>query len=398
MKSTSLDIQPSRSPHIVIVAGEASGDNLGAALIEAVRERIPGARFSGIAGPRMRAAGCDAWEHAESLAVMGLLEVLPHLPRLFKVRRQLVERVLRERVDIYIGVDFKEFNLSVAKQLKRQGVRTVQYVSPQVWAWRQGRVHDIAQAVDAVLCLLPFEKAFYDAHAGHDAVDARFVGHPLADQIPMQLEQRAARLALSLRADGQYIALLPGSRRGEVARLAPDFAATVRWLITKRPGIRFVAAMANARAKQLFSQALAHAEVAQHVELVDGNSQQVLAASDAVLLASGTATLEATLVKRPMVVVYRADWLTSFLFLTLDLMKAPYFSLPNLLAGRQLVPEYLNEQVRADVLGPELIAQLDRSDRDALVQAFTAIHETLRCNASSQAAQAVIELLSVPKK
>jgi lipid-A-disaccharide synthase len=380
----------------VLVAGEASGDNLGAALIEALRARIPNARFSGIAGPQMRAAGCDAWENAESLAVMGLLEVLPHLPRLLGIRTRLVERVLHDRVDIYIGVDFKEFNLSVAKRLKRQGIRTVQYVSPQVWAWRQGRVHDIAQAVDAVLCLLPFEKAFYDTHAGRGAVDARFVGHPLADQIPLHIDQRASRQALSLPVDGQYIALLPGSRRGEVVRLAPDFAATVRWLATKRPGLRFIAAMANAQAREIFTQALAHADVAQHVTLVDGNSQQVLAASDAVLLASGTATLEATLVKRPMVVVYRADWFTSFLFLTLGLMKAPYFSLPNLLAGRQLVPEYLNEQVRADVLGPELIKQLDRHDRDALVQAFLAIHETLRRNASGQAAQAVIELLNGP--
>jgi lipid-A-disaccharide synthase len=384
-------------PHIVLVAGEASGDNLGAGLIEALRARIPGARFSGIAGPRMRAAGCDAWEQTESLAVMGILEVLPHLPRLLSIRQGLVARVLRERADIYIGVDFKEFNLSAAKRLKSQRVRTVQYVSPQVWAWRQGRVHNIAQAVDAVLCLLPFEKEFYDTHAGRDAVDARFVGHPLADQIPLHLDQSAARAALSLPTRGQYIALLPGSRRGEVVRLAPDFAATVKWLITKRPELRFVAAMANAQATEIFSQALASAGVTEYVALIEGQSQHVLAASDAVMVASGTATLEATLVKRPMVVVYRADWFTSFLFLTLGLMKAPYFSLPNLLAGRRLVPEFLNEQVRADVLGPALIEQLDRSDRDALVQEFASIHETLRRGASNQAADAVVELLSKPR-
>jgi lipid-A-disaccharide synthase len=377
----------------VIVAGEASGDNLGAALIEALRALLPNARFSGIAGPRMRAAGCDAWEHAESLAVMGILEVLPHLPRLLNIRRRLVARVLREHVDIYVGVDFKEFNLSVAKKLKQQGIRTVQYVSPQVWAWRQGRVHHIAQAVDAVLCLLPFEKAFYDRHAGHDVVTARFVGHPLADQIPLQLDQRAARQSLAL-SDGQYISLLPGSRRGEVVRLAPDFAATVKWLVAQRPALRFIAAMANSEAKAIFTQALTEAGVAQYVVLIDGQSQAVLAASDAVLLTSGTATLEATLVKRPMVVVYRADWFTSFLFLTLGLMKAPHFSLPNLLAGRQLVPEYLNEQVRADVIGPALLEQLDRPDRAELVQSFVAIHAALRCNASEQAARAIVEQLS----
>jgi len=305
--------------------------------------------------------------------------------------------VLRERADIYIGVDFKEFNLSVAKRLKRQGIRTVQYVSPQVWAWRQGRVHNIAQAVDAVLCLLPFEKAFYDRHAGQDVVDARFVGHPLADQIPLHLDQRMARTSLAL-PEGQYISLLPGSRRGEVVRLAPDFAATIKWLVAQRPALRFIAAMANSEAKEIFSQALAEAGVAQHVVLIEGQSQAVLAASDAVLLASGTATLEATLVKRPMVVVYRADWFTSFLFLTLGLMKAPYFSLPNLLAGRQVVPEYLNEQVRADVIGPALLEQLDRSDKGALLQAFVAIHETLRCNASDQAARVIVQQLSRSKK
>jgi lipid-A-disaccharide synthase len=384
-------------PHIVLVAGEASGDNLGATLIEALRERIPGARFSGIAGPRMRAAGCDPWERAESLAVMGLLEVLPHLPRLLSIRRQLVQRVLTEHVDIYIGVDFKEFNLSVSKQLKRRGIRTVQYVSPQVWAWRQGRVHHIAQAVDAVLCLLPFEKEFYDTHAGTDAVQARFVGHPLADQIPLTLDQRAARTSLSIPVEGSYVALLPGSRRGEVARLATDFAATVKWLVAKRPALQFVAAMANTQARDTFSQALTDAGVTQHVVLIDGQSQNVLAASDVVLLASGTATLEAALVKRPMVVVYRADWFTSFLFLTLGLMKAPYFSLPNLLAGRQLVPEYLNEQVRPDVLGPALLEQLDRPDADALRDAFTSIHKILRRNASDQAAQAIVERLNQPK-
>jgi lipid-A-disaccharide synthase len=396
LRPTARRLEPDASPHIVVVAGETSGDNLGAALIEAIRARIPNARFSGIAGPRMRAAGCDAWEQAESLAVMGLLDVLPHLPRLLRIRRQLVERVLRERADIYVGVDFKEFNLSAAKRLK-QHIRTVQYVSPQVWAWRQGRVHSIAAAVDAVLCLLPFEKEFYDKHAGANAVDARFVGHPLADRIPMQVDQQAARAKLNLPAAEKYIALLPGSRRSEVTRLAPDFAATVAWILSKRPGLRFVAAMASSIAKEEFAKALNAVGVLSSVTLVDGQSQAVLAASDAVLLASGTATLEALLVKRPMVVTYRADWFTSFLFLALGLLKAPFFALPNLLAGRLLVPEFLNEQVRADVLGPALIEQLDRPDRAELLKTFETIHETLRRNASEQAAQAVVELLNAPR-
>ncbi len=396
LQPTAHSPQPGAPPHIVLVAGELSGDLLGAQLIDALRKRFPSARFSGIAGPRMRAAGCDAWEQAESLAVMGFLEVLPHLPRLLRIRRQLIERVLRERTDIYVGVDFKEFNLSVAKRLKRQGIRTVQYVSPQVWAWRQGRVHDIAEAVDAVLCLLPFEKEFYDAHASNSGV-ARFVGHPLADQIPLHVDQVAARDALGLACDAQYIALLPGSRRSEVSRLAPDFAATVAWLLRERPALRFVAAMASADAKETLARALSAVGASSHVRLIDGRSQEVLAACDAVLLASGTATLEALLVNRPMVVAYRSDWFTNFLFIKMGLMKAPFFALPNLLAGRQLVPEYLNTQIRADVLGSALIEQLDRTDKPELLQAFKSIHETLRRDASVQASQVVVELLTASR-
>jgi lipid-A-disaccharide synthase len=387
-------------PHIVLVAGEPSGDNLGAQLIEALRERLPTARFSGIAGPKMRTAGCAAWERAEDFAVMGLFEVLPELPRLLRARRRLIARVLSERPVVYIGVDFKEFNLSVARKLKRAGVRTIQYVSPQIWAWRQGRVRKIADAVDAVLCLLPFEKDFYDQHAPQnipgESIDARFVGHPLADEIPMEIASRAARASLGLPQDAECVALLPGSRRGEVTRLAPDFAKTVLWLRARRPAVKFVAAMANPRVKEIFSAALREAEALDHVVLIDGRSQDVLASCDIALLASGTAALEAMLVNRPMVVVYRADWLTSFLFRVLGLLKAPFFSLPNLLAGRQIVPELLNEQVRAEVVGPALIEQLDRPEREALHGIFSDIHRTLRRDASRQAAQAVIELMTRP--
>ena len=377
-------------PRIVLVAGETSGDNLGAHLIEALRARLPGARFAGIAGPRMIAAGCEPWERAEDLAVMGLFEILPHLPRLLRIRRKLLARVLAERPDVYIGVDAKEFNLRIAPRLKERGIRTVQYVSPQIWAWRQGRVRTIGRAVDLVLCLLPFEKRFYDEHGVH----AVFVGHPLADQIPLHLDPGAARAALGLDPEGTYVALLPGSRHGEVARLSPDFAATVAWLSQQRPGLKFVAALANEGAHRTFAAALAAADVRDRVTLVDGNAQQVMAASDVVLLASGTATLEATLVKRPMVVAYRLSLLTTFLLKTLKLFKAPFFAQPNLLAGRQVVPEYFNAEVRAAVLGPAVLAQLERADRDQLVQTFASIHETLRRDASARAAEAIVALLS----
>jgi lipid-A-disaccharide synthase len=379
----------SRSPRIVLVAGETSGDNLGAHLIEALRARLPGARFAGIAGPRMIAAGCEPWERAEDLAVMGLFEILPHLPRLLRIRRNLLARVLAERPDVYVGVDAKEFNLRVAPRLKERGIRTVQYVSPQIWAWRQGRVRTIGRAVDLVLCLLPFEKRFYDEHG----VRAVFVGHPLADQIPLHLDPRAARAALGLDAEGTYVALLPGSRHGEVTRLSPDFAATVAWLHRQRPGLKFVAALANEGAHRTFAAALDAAGVRDRVTLVDGNAQQVMSASDVVLLASGTATLEATLVKRPMVVAYRLSVLTTFLLKTLKLFKAPFFAQPNLLAGRQVVPEYFNDEVRADVLGPAVLAQFERADRDQLVQTFASIHETLRRDASARAAEAILELI-----
>jgi lipid-A-disaccharide synthase len=374
-----------------MVVGEQSGDNLGAALIASLRRHLPDAIFFGIAGPRMIAAGCEAWEQAESLSVMGIFEVLPHLRRLLLIRRQLVDRLIADPPDVYIGVDAKEFNLSVERKLKAADIRTVQYVSPQVWAWRQGRVKKIAGAVDLMLCLLPFEKQFYDAHG----VQARFVGHPLADQIPLQPDRAAARATLNVANDVLLLAVLPGSRQGEVTQLAQDFADTIAWLRQQRPTLQAVAPMANAKARAIFQQALQQAGVSQHVQLLDGQAQAAMIASDVVLLASGTATLEATLCKRPMVVAYRLSKLTTWLFKTLNLMKAKYFSQPNLLADKQLVPEFFNEQVRAEVLGPAVLAQLERPDRAELEASFMRIHQQLRQNASEQAAAAIVELLNV---
>lgn len=379
---------------IVLVAGEQSGDNLGAQLIKALRQRLPQARFAGIAGSRMVAAGCEAWDRVENLSVMGLFEIIPHLPRLLRIRRQLIDRVLAEQPAVYIGVDAKEFNLRIAPRFKASGIPTVQYVSPQVWAWRQGRVHTIGRAVDLILCLLPFEKPFYDAHSVH----AEFVGHPLADQIPLTMDAERARFELGLAREGQYVAILPGSRNGEVSRLSPDFAGTMAWLLKQRPQLRFIAALANDSMRQIFEEALDRVgaqapQLRDRVTLVNGHAQSVMAASDAVLLASGTATLEATLIKRPMVVAYRLGLLTSFLLKHLKLFKAPFFAQPNLLAGRQVVPEFFNADVRPEVLGPAVLQQLERADRDQLVQTFTSIHETLRRDASARAADAIVDLL-----
>ncbi|MGB7903320.1 MAG: lipid-A-disaccharide synthase [Steroidobacteraceae bacterium] len=373
---------------IALVAGEASGDNLGGGLLSALRARQPALSAFGVAGPRMVEAGCEAWVSSEELAVMGIAEILKHLPRLLRLRRDLIARLLAARPDVFIGIDSPEFNLRVAAQLKAQAIPTVQYVSPQVWAWRQGRVRTIGKSVDLVLCVLPFESRFYDAHD----VRAVFVGHPLADRIPLESPPGPARAALGLDPGAPTVAVLPGSRRAEVAKLGGPFAATLAWLHERRPDIRFVAPMANAAVRTLFEHSLARHAPGVPVAVVDGQSQQALAAADAVLVASGTATLEAALIKRPMVVAYRLAPLTAWLMRSMKLMKADYFAQPNLLAGRRVVPEYLQQDVRPDVLGPALLAQLERPDRAELVATFTAIHQTLRCDASARAADAILEL------
>ena len=348
-----------------MVAGEASGDNLGGPLIRALAARTDGARFYGVAGPAMTDAGCEQWYPSDTLAVMGLAEILQHLPRLVRFKRDLLRRFSAARPDAFIGIDSPEFNLRMARALRERGVATVQYVSPQVWAWRRGRVRTIAEAVDLVLCVLPFE----------------------SDPV-------AARAALGLPAGGEFVAVLPGSRGGEVSRLGPPFAATVAWLAKRRPGLGFVAPMANAAVRSVFEQALRDHAPGVQVQLVDGRALDAVAASDAVLLASGTATLETALVKRPMVVAYRVAPLTGWLLREMKLVKTEFFSIPNLLAGRQLVPEYFQEQVRAEVLGPAMLEQLERPDRGALVDAFGEIHQVLRRDASARAADAVLELLS----
>jgi lipid-A-disaccharide synthase len=375
---------------IGIVAGEASGDNLAASFMNALRERRPDARFFGVAGPRMQAAGCECWEPSESLAVMGLFEVLKHLPRLLKLRREIRDRMLAEKPDVFVGVDAPEFNLNLSPALHEAGIRTVQYVSPQVWAWRQGRVRRMAQFLDLVLCVLPFEKRFYDEHG----LAAEFVGHTLADAVPLEPDRRAARAALGLPEGDEVVALLPGSRQGEVTRLAADFAGTAAWLHARRPGIRFVAPMASASVRAVFEAAVAAHAPGIPLLVTDGSAQLALTAANAVLVASGTATLEALLCKRPMVVAYRLGGLTAFALRHLGLMKAPYFAQPNLLAGRRVVPELFQEEVSPERLGTEIESQLDDAQQRAeLERTFREIHLELRRDASARAAEAVLKLV-----
>jgi lipid-A-disaccharide synthase len=375
---------------VALVAGEASGDTLGAGLIQSLRRRVPDAEFFGVAGPKMRAAGCEVWEPAESLAVMGLYDVLRELPRLWRLISRLRASFIAARPDIFVGIDAPDTNLRLARSLHRAGIPTVQYVSPQVWAWRQRRVHTIHESVDLVLCLLPFERKFY----ANQGVAAEFVGHPLADAIPLAVDRAAARARLELPAAGEVVALLPGSRRGEVTRLAADFARTAVWLAQHRPGIRFVAPMASATTRDIFSRALKRLAPQVEVALSDGDAQTALIAADVALIASGTATLEAALCKRPMVVVYRTGPVTAFVLRKLNLVKSKFFAQPNLLADRRVVGEYFQEQVDPPVLGAELSMWLDDAERRAkLEQEFVGLHVDLKRDASERAAQAVIDLL-----
>jgi lipid-A-disaccharide synthase len=374
---------------IGVVAGESSGDNLGAALMAEVLERAPGTRFVGVAGPRMKAAGCEALADAEELAVMGLFEVLHHLPRLLALRRRIRQALLARRPDVFVGIDAPEFNLGLAPALHGAGLPTVQYVSPQVWAWRRGRADRMARFLDLVLCLLPFEQEVYRA-AGLRSV---FVGHPLADQLPLAPDRAAARQALGLPANGPIVAVLPGSRLGEVTRLADDFAGTVAWLAGRRPGIAFAAAFAGEGTRATFEAAMGRHAAGVPLRSFVGQSQAVLTAANVVLVASGTATLETLLCKRPMVVAYRLGALTAFALRRLGLLKAPYFAQPNLLAGRQVVPELAQDDVEPERLGREVERWLDDPAAVTELEAlFTALHRQLRRGASAEAAMAVLAL------
>jgi len=379
-----------RTLTIGLVAGEASGDMLGAALIEALRRRFPEARFVGLAGERMRAAGCESLGDCNELAVMGLVEPIAHLPRLLRLRARLKREFLARSVQLFVGVDAPAFNLGLARWLRGRGVVTAQYVSPQVWAWRKGRVKSIARSVDAVLCLLPFEP---EAYAGQP-VRAEFVGHPLADHIALESQRDPARRELGLQEHELVVAVLPGSREGELRRLGADFAAATV-LLQQRLGrpLCFIAPMASSARSEQFSAQL-RATGAQ-VRLLAGQADLALAAADVALIASGTATLQALLHGVPMVVAYRLAPLTAFMVRDLGLVKLSHFSLPNLLAGEPLVVEYFQDEVRPEVLAEALhSALIDTPRREALRARFRAIHEELRQDGASRAAQILAELLA----
>ncbi|CCQ09629.1 Lipid-A-disaccharide synthase [Pseudoalteromonas luteoviolacea B = ATCC 29581] len=373
---------------IGLVAGEHSGDILGAGLIRTLKKIYPNARFVGIAGPKMQAEGCKSLFDMESLAVMGLVEVLGRLPTLLGIKKKLVQYFIDNPPDVFIGIDAPDFNLRVEKPLKKAGIKTVQYVSPSVWAWREKRIFTIAEATNLVLSLLPFEKAFYDKHE----VPCKFVGHTLADEIPLHNDTQAARDSLGLSSEDKVLALLPGSRGSEVGLLSEPYLLTVKRLLNHFPDLKVVVPLVNEARKSQFNIALNKFLPELKPILLDGQSATAMQASDVILLASGTATLEAMLYKKPMVVGYRFKPISYWIFKTFFKFNIKYFSLPNLLADSPLVSEFLQEDCNPDALADALLPLL-RNENKAIKAKFLAIHDSIRCDASTQAALAIQELI-----
>lgn len=376
-----------------LVAGEHSGDLLGAGLVREIRRYYPDAEFFGVAGPAMMAEGVQSWAPMDRLSIMGIFEVLKHLPGLLQLRRDLVHAFEAMQPDVVIGIDAPDFNIGLEQRLRARGIRTVHYVSPTIWAWRPGRVKGVGKAADLVLCFLPFEPELYAAHD----IPALFIGHPMADTIPMQPDRAASRAALGIppsTSERALIALLPGSRMGEVERLGGEFAAGAALVAARHPGVRFVAPMASASIRERFTAQLAARAPGLAVTLVDGRSRDVLAAADLVLLASGTATLETALYKRPMVVAYRISPVTFHVIKGLRLMQTERFALPNLLAGEALVPELIQHAATAERIADEVGALLTNPGRrDELESRFAELHDTLRQDADRSAARAVLRML-----
>ncbi|MGH8183130.1 MAG: lipid-A-disaccharide synthase [Rhodanobacteraceae bacterium] len=412
-----------------LVAGEDSGDLLGADLIEALRARFPDARFVGVGGPRMRGAGCETWHDISELSVMGLAEVLRHLPRLLRLRASLTRRLLARKPDVFIGIDAPDFNLGIEKKLKRAGIRTVHYVSPSIWAWRENRAKKIGESAGLVMCLFPMEPPIYAKHG----VNARFVGHPLADRFSLVPDRETARRELGLDANAPVLAVLPGSRLSEIHRLGAIFLEAAQRVAAEIPGLQIVVPAANAGCRReierlLRTSGLEQAAASQATSilgasqresatrempdarpdpspesrvpsplLLDGHADRAMIAADAVLLASGTAALEAMLAKRPMVVGYRIAPLTHALVKGLGMLKTNVYSLPNVLAGKNVVPELMQGDCTPDKLASATLTWLrNSSDRDALTHEFERMHLALHTGGgAATAARAVEQMLSL---
>ncbi len=373
-----------------MVAGEASGDYLGAGLIAALKERLPGARFVGIGGPKMEALGMESWYPMERLAVRGYVEVLRHYAGIAAVRRSVYRRIRELKPAAFIGVDAPDFNLALERRLRSQGIRAIHYASPSVWAWRGGRVRGIAKSVDHMLVLFPFEPAIYDA-AG---IAATYVGHPLADLIPSQDQTAAAREQLQIAPAHPVITLMPGSRQSELTYMADTFVQTCRRIHAIRPDCRFLAPLISRETRTQFERAVYAAGAEElPIRILFGHSRTAIAASNAVLVASGTATLEVALYRKPMVIAYK---MASGSWALMSRMRyQPWVGLPNIVAGKFIVPEILQDEATPENLAQALLNQLsDRQVNGRLAIEYERIHEILRRDASSRAADAVVACLS----
>ncbi|MFM2578506.1 lipid-A-disaccharide synthase [Vibrio fortis] len=386
MQSNHNQAPSERRLRVGIVVGELSGDTLGEGFMKAIQEQYPNAEFVGIGGPKMKALGCESLFEMEELAVMGLVEVLGRLPRLLKVKAELVKYFTSNPPDVFIGIDAPDFNLRLELDLKNAGIKTVHYVSPSVWAWRPKRIFKIDKATDLVLVFLPFEKAFYDKYN----VACEFVGHTLADAIPLEPNQAQARELLGLEQDKKWLAVLPGSRGGEMKLIAQPFIETCQRIHKKYPDIGFVVAAVNETRKQQFTEIWKATAPELDFVIVQDTARNVITAADSVLLASGTVALECMLLKRPMVVGYKVNKLTGYIVKKLAITE--FVSLPNILAGEEIVKEHILEECHPDFLFPSVDAMLS-GDNTALIERFTEMHHWIRKDADKQAANQVLKLI-----
>jgi lipid-A-disaccharide synthase len=384
--STEARARPLR---IALVAGEASGDQLGGGLIAEIKRRHPDAEFVGVGGEFMRQAGQIIWHDYHALAVMGLVEVLKHLPRLLKLRRSLFQQIVAWKPDLFIGIDAPDFNLGLEKKLKKLGIKTVHYVSPSVWAWRASRAKKIGQSADTVLCLFPMEPPIY-AHYG---IDAHFVGHPVAERFELTPDQASARISLNLPKQMPTLALLPGSRLGEIEKLLPIFLNAIVLIQQALPSLQIAIPAANAKCAHAIKRITEISSVKQ-LHVYDGQSHDVMIAADVILLASGTAALEAMLAKRPMVVAYKISPITYFIVKTFGLLKVDNVSLPNVLAKRRIVPELMQDDCTAEKMAVEILKLLGSDNHRLLIEEFTRIHLQLKQDANRLASDAILHLLT----
>jgi lipid-A-disaccharide synthase len=370
-----------------MIAGEMSGDLLGAELIRELKKHQPHIEFEGIGGAQMLNEGFSSIVDMERMSVMGIVDVLKRYIELYKIRQRLAERWVMDPPDVFIGIDYADFNLGLAYRLKKHGIKTVQYVSPKIWAWRQKRVVYIKKAVDLVLTLFPFEESFYQQYD----VPAQFVGHPLADIIDLEIDSKQKKMELGFKTEDRLIAVLPGSRTGEIKYLGPLFLDVMREISIHQPEMQFIVPLANAHLRDLFQEQVIRKKYHLNLHITKQNARDAMAAADAVLVKSGTSTLEAMLLKRPMVVAFKWSPLTHALIA--PRLKIRFISLPNLLANRSLVPEYIQNKAKAKPIAQQMMQLLQSPNHKHLMQQFADIHQSLRKNANEKAALTILKII-----